>query len=301
MRDSKRDTMRILCFDDPARFWQRAAPFLMAQEAKNNLPIGIVLQAIEKPSCYGAGLFLALVEEDGKAAGTALLTPRFPVVLTHCPRAAIPLVIDEMAQRYLPIKGVVGPPSTAALFAETYTRGQPGTEAKRDKEMRIYTLEQAVMPTNDVAGRPILGRMDQLARATDYLEGFFELSNHQKVFDTETVVRSAILEGRLYFWETSEPVSMAVWVRQTPHAKAVGYVYTPPPHQGNGYATHLVARMSNEALASGLSSIVLYADLDNPISNHIYQKIGYHPVDEAWQIVISPVGRRPSVLRGKKG
>jgi predicted GNAT family acetyltransferase len=71
---------------------------------------------------------------------------------------------------------------------------------------------------------------------------------------------------------------MAAKIRPTAHGIAVGMVYTPPEFRGRGYATSCVAQLSQQLLASGFEFCALYTDLANPISNHIYARIGYRPV-----------------------
>lgn len=58
----------------------------------------------------------------------------------------------------------------------------------------------------------------------------------------------------------------------------VSLVYTPPELRGHGYASRCVAALSQLLLESGWEYSSLFTDLSNPISNSIYQKIGYRPV-----------------------
>jgi predicted GNAT family acetyltransferase len=58
----------------------------------------------------------------------------------------------------------------------------------------------------------------------------------------------------------------------------VGPVYTPPYFRGHGYASACVARVSQKILNSGKKYCVLYTNLANPVSNSIYQKIGYQTI-----------------------
>ena len=58
----------------------------------------------------------------------------------------------------------------------------------------------------------------------------------------------------------------------------VSGVYTPRSERGHGYASALVAALSQAILDSGLAFCTLNTDLLNPTSNKIYQKIGYYPV-----------------------
>ena len=83
----------------------------------------------------------------------------------------------------------------------------------------------------------------------------------------------------MYLWEDSQrPVSIAGFGSPTPHGVRIGPVYTPPDLRGRGYASSLVAKTSQRLLDAGRQFCFLFTDLANPISNHIYQEIGYEPV-----------------------
>ncbi len=55
----------------------------------------------------------------------------------------------------------------------------------------------------------------------------------------------------------------------------VNAVYTPPHYRGNGYASSVVAELSQILLDRGNQFCCLFADAKNPISCGIYRKIGY--------------------------
>lgn len=94
--------------------------------------------------------------------------------------------------------------------------------------------------------------------------------------------RYRISTGKLYVLEVGgRPVSMAGYTRELKTAVGVAFVYTPPYLRGNGYATSIVAQLSQMALDKGFTRCVLYTDLKNPTSNSIYQKIGYKPVRDS--------------------
>jgi predicted GNAT family acetyltransferase len=48
--------------------------------------------------------------------------------------------------------------------------------------------------------------------------------------------------------------------------------------RGRGYASALVASLTERLLAGGRRFCFLFTDLSNPTSNKIYQRIGYEPV-----------------------
>jgi hypothetical protein len=91
--------------------------------------------------------------------------------------------------------------------------------------------------------------------------------------------------GTVYLWEREgDVVSMAAAVGPTPNGMRVGAVYTPPEHRGHGYASALVAALSQDLLDRGRTFTMLYTDLANPTSNAIYQRIGYVPVSDPLEL-----------------
>ena len=70
-------------------------------------------------------------------------------------------------------------------------------------------------------------------------------------------------------------VAQTVSTRRLIKGKGVSGVYTPPEERHKGYAYNLVYRVSKELLDNGAEYCVLYTDDSNPISNHVYEKIGY--------------------------
>ena len=70
-------------------------------------------------------------------------------------------------------------------------------------------------------------------------------------------------------------VSQAVIGRELIKGKGISGVYTTKEERGKGYAYNLVYTLSKKCLDEGAEYCVLYTDAENPISNHIYEKMGY--------------------------
>jgi len=85
-------------------------------------------------------------------------------------------------------------------------------------------------------------------------------------------------------WEDGRPVSLASFGNPTPNGIRIGPVYTPPEYRRRGYASALVAELS-ERLLAGRRFCFLFTDLANPTANRIYEQIGYRRVCEAAEIV----------------
>jgi hypothetical protein len=97
--------------------------------------------------------------------------------------------------------------------------------------------------------------------------------------DSAERINSVLNQGGLYILEDNGvAVSMVRVHREMKTVCGIGPVYTPPFLRNRGYATASVAEVSRLALQRGFKTCVLYTDLANPISNSIYQKIGYKPI-----------------------
>jgi predicted GNAT family acetyltransferase len=97
-------------------------------------------------------------------------------------------------------------------------------------------------------------------------------------------------DGGFELWEDGgEVVSLSGWGGPTPNGIRIGPVYTPPEHRGRGYATALVAGLSQALLDGGRRFCFLYTDLANPTSNAIYERIGYVKVAESAMVSFEPL------------
>ncbi len=107
----------------------------------------------------------------------------------------------------------------------------------------------------------------------------------------ETIARQRIEGGAFHFWKVDgQPVSMAAGQGPTPNGIRIALVYTPAHFRGHGYASALVASLSQKLLAAGRTFCFLFTDLANPTSNKIYRDLGYEFVCEQHQFRFENAG-----------
>jgi hypothetical protein len=82
----------------------------------------------------------------------------------------------------------------------------------------------------------------------------------------------------IYLWEDAQRVSLTGYSGPTRNGIRIGPVYMPPEFRRQGYASALVAGVSQHLLDTGRKFCFLFTDLANPTSNKIYMRIGYEPV-----------------------
>jgi len=281
--------MRIVTHGTPASFLARAGGFLGGQrEAEHHLILGVVAGL----SAAAPESYLATVEDDERVVFAAMRTPPFPLAISVTDeRRATALLARDRATGDPALPGVLGPPSEAGAFAAGYAEltGRRPTAGMRQSIHRLWRV---------VAPRRVEGRMRRALREDRGLVAEWLAAFEHDVRGTEPDHDGAAATaerwftdtaGRaLYFWEVGErPVSMTGASGATPRGIRIGAVYTPPQDRGRGYASNLVAAVSQAQLDAGRTFCFLYTDLANPTSNHIYRAVGYEPVSEAMEFVFA--------------
>ena len=268
--------MRIRRFDTAAAFLERAEPWLLEQEAANNLVLGIARQLLNRDHPYQAPIYLATAEDGGAVCGCAYRTPPFKLGITHVPASAMPLLVDDVAGVYETIPAILGPEEQATQFADLWTQ-RVGGKWEPGMRQRVHALEQVIPPNEPAPGELREARSADLSLVADWSASFFRDTGADGGQSSERAGR-LIDQGAMYLWEDDQIRSMSAVSGKTRRGIRVGYVYTPPEFRGRGYATTAVAALSQLMLDRGRQFCFLYTDLANPTSNAIYGRIGYEPV-----------------------
>ena len=266
-------------------FLERAGPLLLDDEARHNLILGIAGTLRDSPDLY-PDYKLWLVTEGGNSVAAALRTPPHHLVLARPREPHALAVLADGIDDELP--GVVAAlpegEEFAAEWAERYDLA-----ARKQRGQGVFALEQVISPPETS------GSMRDAAEADgdlleDWMHDFAVEALQEPDPDRERHAR--MIEHRLSsdengfaLWEVDgEPVSMSGFGGRTPNGIRVGPVYTPPEWRGRGYASALVAGLSQRLLDEGRQFCFLYTDLANPVSNRIYERLGYLKVCESAEI-----------------
>jgi predicted GNAT family acetyltransferase len=128
----------------------------------------------------------------------------------------------------------------------------------------------------------------------DWVELFFQetFSHIRDNAAGERFVDSANrIDDRFMLWDVdNRPVSMAMLRAPAFGVSRIGPVFTPRDRRGRGYGSAVTAAAANLAHRSGTADVVLFADLANPTSNAIYQRIGFAPVVDSVRIDFATLG-----------
>lgn len=279
--------MQYTQYSHADEFLERMGDYFEQTEALNGLMFGICLQLKNNPSRYGEQQPLfAVVEAGGVIHLAALMTPPHKLQLctpTDYSAQSIETLTHGLMANEWEVPTVVAEKHLVEAFAHAWDARQK-CRHHEGQNLRIHKLRH-VQPIAYAPGEFRKAKPQDIETVIAWTRAF-----HSDCFGTDTPKRSThiteqrVQNGELFFWCDPVPVSMAGRTRPTPNGESIGPVYTPPEHRRKGYATSVVAALSQRILDDGKRFCCLYTDLANPTSNSIYRKIGYVPVADVIDI-----------------
>ncbi|MGB7538909.1 MAG: GNAT family N-acetyltransferase [Anaerolineales bacterium] len=274
--------LQVRTHNSAQEFLRAVQSELETHEAANSLMLGVCGQLVRHPERFQMPVCLKTVEENGALQLAATMTPPHNLLLTGHPdriEECAAELTGALVREGWTIPGVFGPTQLARTVMEYLA-----TSVKKPfclhQNLRMYDLTRVVLPTPE-GGRLRKAASADLERITQWwYAARLEMMGGADPEECRQTAEYRLADGDIYVWETGEPVSMASKTRPTKRGISIGMVYTPPELRRRGYATACVGEFSRWLLQEGWAYCTLYADLANPISNGIYQKIGYRPIGD---------------------
>jgi predicted GNAT family acetyltransferase len=281
--------MRVVRYTDLDSFTACVQPYLLEHEAEHCLPIGILATSKANAANRAEPLYMACAEDvTGAVALVALQTPRHNLVLSRVAdgadaSVALRVIATDARDANVALPGVTGATAVAEQFSQLWN-ALTGDRYRVGIQERIYQVSTVIQPRS-VTGSVRRIEEEHLSLTRIWITDFIREALWPGAPDTADNVIASRLPGDanrgMLLWEDGgEPVSLIGFGNPTPHGIRIGPVYTPPELRGRGYASALVATVSQRLLDGGRDYCFLFTDLANPTSNHIYQEVGYEPVSD---------------------
>ncbi|MHA2224831.1 MAG: GNAT family N-acetyltransferase [Candidatus Hodarchaeales archaeon] len=276
--------MEITFYSNVDEFYDICFPFLLAYEAENNLLFGLLnrlknniytFSNNEKP-------FFLTISVKGKIKLVSLRTPPHNQLISYTEDLdTIPFLVKRLLQEQMEIPGIFGFKEGALKFAQLWGE-KTNKKFQLELNERCYRLER-VNPTTVGPHLFEQGTIIDKELLLQWMKAFIleaipnpsveEIENSQKRFE------HSINQNMVYVLKVGENiVSMVKKAGITPNGQTINGVYTPPALRNNGYATEVVAKLSQTILDEGKKFCFLFTNLANPTSNKIYLNIGYNPI-----------------------
>ncbi len=295
---------------DPARFLVEAGEHLAADPVLTTVVATVAEHAAAddaagRPADPAAPYRWWVVAHDhGEVVGVAMRTAPFepyPLFVLPMPEEAALALARALYARGEPVGGVNG-----ALPAAETCAGElaalTGGEMRGERPTRLHRLDEVVPPAPAVGSlRPATADEAELAvawfhafsAAADEQAGRVPGSMHQAVVTSEQLERR-ITDEQVWFWvdEQDAPVHLTAVHPPAFGAARIAPVFTPAEHRGRGYAGNAVAALSQRILDAGAVPC-LFTDRANPTSNRLYAALGYRPVVDMVDLVLTGAAGAP--------
>jgi predicted GNAT family acetyltransferase len=271
--------MDVRQYSDGQKFWHEVATRLCAETVRNNVFIGVAnrIRKETRKDIFRAGVF----ERTELVLGALRMPPhRLSLASSGGGDAGVNALVRHLVDAEIALPGVFGEQRLAERFVARWSAvtGQTTQGLRTGGVQNLYEISHVTTPAHvEGAMRPAhAGERDlilkwELAFAAD--AGLPEAER-----DTDYVTRfvdEGLGDGTFRLWEVAgEPVATARFRPIAELGARISGVYTPDDKRGRGYASALTAALSEKVLAAGLWCC-LFADADNPLTNKIYQRIGY--------------------------
>lgn len=269
-----------MAHSDPKHFAALVLPPLLREEAMNCVALSVLDTLMTDPLRYPTSHLLT-IEASTRIEGMAWQTPPHPLGLSVMPRPAARALALHVASTWsVRPSRIAGPRPGVDEFRDAWVEG--GIRVRKMLEQRIHRLDRVKPGVRASGVMRTATEADEALLLTWSLAFVVDCGLDDDAEVVKQSVSAAIRQGNRVLWEVAgEPVSMAGFGGKTPTGIRVNWVYTPPEQRGHGFASALVAALSEDLLARGRRSCFLYTDARNATSNHIYREIGYEPVGDA--------------------
>lgn len=270
--------------DSAREFLAASHAWLRREESANNLLLSFASRrAIDDDrnaeDCY------VTVDAGGGVVLAATMGREGGVLLGGCHRPALHLLARELVESGLRPSGVVGSPAAARAFAQSYQALFPIELRPRHqlKHLALYTLplpavSPGIMRPAGAADLPFVERC---------WTGFREETRTQgRAIDLLQAVEHPLPGRGVVLWCAPEPVAMAAYTLLQPDTARLSAVFTAPDARRQGWASALVAELSRRLMLHGADdprprrACFLSTDAANPVSNAIYERIGFREQGE---------------------
>ncbi|MER7186896.1 GNAT family N-acetyltransferase [Streptomyces hyaluromycini] len=238
------------------------------------------------PHAYGdqPPFFGHLTRGDGSVGAVLLHTPPYALNVTPLTAGETEGLVDRLLALGRPVPGVSAERATAEGFVAEWER-RTGAPGDLHELQRLYRLGELTGPSPAPEGRARLAGASDRDLLIRWYESFVADVGARGGRDGADWADFRLSYDGVTLWETPDgtPVSMAGVTLAVAGQVRVAPVYTPPELRGRGYAGAVTAEVSRAALAAGAAEVLLFADLANPTSNALYQRIGYRQVAD-WAV-----------------
>jgi RimJ/RimL family protein N-acetyltransferase len=283
--------MEVVRCASPTEFLDLTTSYRERDPIRSNVLGSVAISTAQRTHHYDDCIWWA-VRDGADVIGAAMRTAPYGMQIGPMPPEAAAALAFEVSLHDDGFPWVFASESTITTFMDAYrSSGSPGSTRQSVWGRRDIVYEAGAIALPIVSGTYRVATLADLNLAfrwsTDF-QAFIDGAPPRADKRDRDSLRSRISSGGLWFWcVEGAPVAMAGYASpvKVPSGTVtrIGPVYTPEEHRGNGYAAAITSVLTATLVRRG-SRVMLYADAANPTSNGVYQRIGFHAIDEVVRV-----------------
>jgi GNAT superfamily N-acetyltransferase len=283
--------MKLIEHEDVRTFRDRAQDHLLAREAEHCVQLGMIDRLLNGHHTSARGKDLErprlwIVQDDaGELDAVAMQTLTDRMIVTRGSPESMRVVGHWLAEIGWDGKSLIGTSPSIVELANDYAACS-SRRATRAVRLGVFELRRMTAPAPTSGSMRLCDDQDRDRLCAWTVAFCRDVGDAAAAEDGARMADGLLRDQRAWVWTSGsngngEPLAMAAHAGPTPNGIRINFVYTPPANRGRGYASNLVARLSQWHLDNGRRFCFLHTDLANPTSNKIYRAIGYEPVSQS--------------------
>lgn len=234
------------------------------------------------------GSYARLVQEQGEDVAAVLWLPGGTLMVSGLSTSAEALVVEDLQRRGAWPNRVFGPGPDGARWTQ-HLAAHHAKPAGVIRRHRVFVAD-AVRAPDGPPGTLRRTAAGDVPVVTAWSRAFAAeaMGGGEDAFVRFMAAR--LEEGDVHLWCDAQdrPACLVGVAAHSEHGARVGPVYTPPGQRGQGHAARATAALTQRLLDGGKRFACLFTDLANPVSNRLYPRIGYRPVDDVVEVGVLP-------------
>ena len=222
--------MRVRRYADPQEFLELCKDWLLQDELRNSTMLSVLHLLIQDGHPFDTPFYLATIEDGANIVGCAVRAPPDPLVLSQMPIAAMPALVEDVANVYEVLPTVTGMDLEVDAFARFWEERRGLSQGARI-HWRWYAVAHVKKPES-VPGQLRLATTADLELVRDWA-----LCLAREIDTNVDVV--AFYERRietesLFLWDDNGPRTIAAVSGITPNSIRISGVFTAPQYRRCG-------------------------------------------------------------------
>ena len=289
--------MQATFYTDVSAFLAAADGLLASDPLRFSVLASVAARHAKAEPVIGRPCWFATISDGDQVVGAAMRThpdPPHAGFAPAMPSAAVDALAAALATRGERVPAWNGDLDACKALCEATADGAP---VEVPVHLRLFECTEVIWPKRPDQGELVAATLADETLVNEWLRAFH---NDAEVQGGRTsgpgwtpdlpATRQGIVDQRYWFWVVdNDPVHMTGAQPAAFGAQRLGPVYTPAEQRGHGYAAWVVATLAQRTLDAGIRPC-LYTDQANPVSNKVYERIGFRRVQDEGQVIVVGTG-----------